>query len=292
MVKRTKSEISFDVVNIVFMLFLCVIMLYPFLYVVSRSVMPDAERALRPLALIPKSFDWDGYEYIFSSGSMVISGYKVSVKRVIIGTAMSLFFESMMAYTLSKKYYPFRTAITVLIAFTMWFNAGLIPFYLTVKTLGLTNRFMSLVIPRLMSVWYIIIMRNFFAQIPDSLEESARIDGANDLTVLFRVVLPLSTPVLATVALFHIVTYWNEWFHAMLFISDRKKQPVMIILRQILAQANQASLNENIRDNFDAPPTLLIQMATTVVVAFPIIIAYPLFQKYFVKGMLIGSIKG
>ena len=174
-------------------------------------------------------------------------------KRVIIGTAMSLFFESMMAYTLSKKYYPFRTAITVLIAFTMWFNAGLIPFYLTVKT-GLTNRFMSLVIPRLMSVWYIIIMRNFFAQIPDSLEESARIDGANDLTVLFRLCSP-STPVLATVALFHIVTYWNEWFHAMLFISDRKKQPVMIILRQILAQANQASLNENIRDNFDAPPT-------------------------------------
>ncbi len=290
--KKTETYKVFDVLNIILMLFLGAVMLYPFLYVISHSVMPDAQRALRPLSIIPKSFDWSGYEYIFSSGSMVVNGYKISIFRVVVGTSMSLFFECMMAYTLSKKYYPFRKTITMLIAFTMWFNAGLIPFFLTVSTLGLVNRLMVLVIPRLMSVWHILIMRNFFSQIPDSLEESARIDGANDVTVLFKVVLPLSMPVLATVALFHIVSYWNEWFQALIFMSDKKKQPVMIILRQILAQANQASLNEMIRETFYAPPTVLIQMATIVTVAFPIIVIYPMFQKYFVKGMLIGSIKG
>lgn len=292
MVKRKVSDNIFDVLNIIFMIFLCAIMLYPFLYVISHSVMPDVQRALKPFSIIPKSIDWSGYEYIFSSGSMVLNGYKISLFRVVVGTCMSLCFECMMAYVLSKKYYPFRKLITVLIAFTMWFNAGLIPFYLTVSSLGLVNKLMSLIIPRLMSVWNILILRNFFAQIPDSLEESARIDGANDITVLIRVVLPLSTPVLATVALFHIVSYWNEWFQAMIFISDRKRQPVMMILRQILAQANQASLNEQIKEQFDAPPTVLMQMATIVVVAFPIIVIYPMFQKYFVKGVLIGSIKG
>lgn len=290
--KKAVGEKAFDIFNTVFLILLSMIMLYPFLFVISHSLMTDAERALRPLALIPNQINLSGYKFILTSDSMLMSGYKVTLQRIIVGTCLSLLCESMFAYALSKKQYPLRNFLTVMIAFTMWFSAGVIPFYLTVSNLRLINSFWSLILPSLVGVWNILIMRNFFAQIPDSLDESARIDGANEFTILFRVILPLSTPVLATIGLFHIVYNWNEWFNAMLFITKNEKLPVMMILRKVLVEANKYAMREEGITQLNVPSTAIMQMTSIVLVAFPLIVVYPFFQRYFIKGMLMGSIKG
>ncbi len=293
--RRTFGSTSFDVVNIFLMLLLCAITLYPFLFVVSRSIMPDAERAARPYALIPTTgVTFAGYTYMFGEGSRVITGYMITIFRTVVGTVLSVLCEAMFAYALSKKYYPLRGFLTVMIAITLWFGAGLIPRFLVVRMVGLYNSIWVYVITPLMGAWGIIIMRTFFSQLPESLEESAKLDGANDVTILFRIVFPLSTPVLATMALFSVVYHWNEWFSGIIYIADPKKVPVMVLLWQTLRQA-AAQIRGDSRGadtNYVVPPTLTIKMSLIVITSFPIVVAYPFFQKYFVKGMLISSIKG
>lgn len=290
LLNKTWGEKAFDFFNILLLVFLCGIMIYPILFVVGQSFMSDAERAVNPLGIIPKIIDLSGYNYIFGKGSLLLNGYQITLFRTIIGTLLSLLIECMMAYVLAKDYYPLRKPITKMIVFTMWFSGGLIPTFLLLKSMGFINSVWVFIIPRLASVWNILILRNFFAQIPESLEEAAKIDGANDITVLFRVILPLSLPALATVGLFHVVYHWNEWFTGIVYITDPHKMPVMVILRQIMAEANQLNIVETMPDY--VPPTISIQMATIVMVAFPIIVAYPFFQKYFTKGMLVGGVKG
>jgi putative aldouronate transport system permease protein len=293
--KQSLGSVTFDVGNILLMLLLCAITLYPFLFVVSRSVMPEAERSLRPYAIIPTTgFSLEGYTYILGSGSRVLRGYSITLFRTIVGTVLSVLTEAMLAYALSKKYYPLRGFLTVMIAITLWFGAGLIPRFLVVRAVGLYNSIWVYVIPSLMGAWGIIIMRTFFSQLPDSLEESAKLDGANDITILFRIVFPLSTAVLATMALFSVVYHWNEWFSGIIYVADPNKVPVMVLLYQTL-QTAAAQIRGDARGatvDYKVPPTLTIKMSLIVVTSFPIVVAYPFFQKYFVKGMLIGSIKG
>jgi putative aldouronate transport system permease protein len=184
--------------------------------------------------------------------------------------------------------------LTVMIAITLWFGAGIIPRFLVVRMVGLYNSIWVFVLAPLMGAWGIIIMRTFFSQLPDSLEESAKLDGANDVRILFQIVFPLSTPVLATMALFSVVYHWNEWFSGIIYIADPNKVPIMVLLWQTLQQA-AAQIRGDSRGadvNYVVPPTLTIKMSLIVITSFPIVVAYPFFQKYFVKGMLIGSIKG
>ncbi len=289
--RKTFGEKAFDAINLTFLIFLCAVMLYPILFVCGQSLMSDAERAINPLSIFPKELDLSGYRYILGKGSLLLSGYQITLFRTIIGTILSLLVESMMAYVLAKESYPLRKQITMLIVFTMWFSGGLIPSFLLLKSLGFFNSIWVFIFPRLASAWNILILRNFFAQIPESLEEAARIDGANEITVLFRVILPLSLPALATVGLFHVVYHWNEWFTGIIYITDTHRMPVMVILRRIIAEANQTNILDFSSPEY-APPTVSIQMATIVMVAFPIIAAYPFFQKYFTEGMLIGAVKG
>jgi putative aldouronate transport system permease protein len=178
-----------------------------------------------------------------------------------------------------------------LIVFTMFFSGGLIPVYLLVKAMGLLNTRWPLLLHNAIITFNFIIMRTGFAAMPDSLEESAKLDGANDITILFRIVFPLSTAVLATMALFSVVYHWNEWFMGIIYVSDPKKLPVMVILYQILRQAARSIRDETWAAE-KVPPSVSIRMALIVVTAFPVVVAYPFFQKYFIKGMLIGSIKG
>jgi putative aldouronate transport system permease protein len=292
MYRKTAREILFDGLNIFLLVLLCVLTVYPFLYVISRSVMPEGERALRPYALIPHSFTFEGYKFIFERGSLLYKGYIVTIFRTVVGTLLSVVAEAMFAYALTRKRYPLRNALTVMIAMTMWFEAGLIPSFLVIRAVGLYNSIWVYVIGPLMSAWYIFIIRTFFQQLPDSLEESAKIDGAHDFTILARIVVPLSKPVLATVALFHVVYHWNEWFTGIVFVTDKLKLPVQVLLWQILNQANSAATRMVERETVYVPPAITVQMAMIVITTFPIIVAYPFFQKYFVKGMLIGSIKG
>jgi putative aldouronate transport system permease protein len=293
--KQTLGSVSFDVGNIILMLVLCAVTLYPFLFVVSRSVMTEAERAAHPYSLLPtQGITLEGYTYMFGQGSTVLRGYAITIFRTLVGTLLSVVCEAMFAYALSKKYYPLRGFLTVMIAITLWFSAGLIPNFLVIRMVGLYNSIWVYVIPSLMGAWGIIIMRTFFSQLPDSLEESAKLDGANDVTILFKIVFPLSTPVLATMALFSVVYHWNEWFSGIIYVADPKKVPVMVMLWQTLNQA-AAQIRGDSRGatvDYKVPPTLTIKMSLIVVTSFPIVVAYPFFQKYFVKGMLIGSIKG
>jgi len=290
--KRTLGSVAFDTVNVFLMLVIVFVTLYPFLFVVSRSFMSEGERVVRPYALIPREgIDLQGYRYIFSAGSKVITGFSVTFFRVIVGTVLSVVVEAMFAYALSKKYYPMRGPLTVMIAITMWFGGGLIPSFLVVRMVGLYNSIWVYVLAPLLGAWGIIVMRTFFSQLPESLEESAKLDGANDITILFRIVFPLSTAVLATMALFSVVYHWNEWFMGIIYVSDPKKLPVMVILYQILRQAAR-SLRDDTWSTEQVPPSQSIRMALIVVTAFPVVVAYPFFQKYFIKGMLIGSIKG
>jgi putative aldouronate transport system permease protein len=289
--KKTVGSVTFDIFNILLMLLLCAITLYPFLFVVSRSIMPPVERAANPYALIPTTgINIDGYTYILGSGSRVLRGYAITLFRTVVGTILSIVTEAMFAYALSKKYYPLRGFLTVMIAITLWFGAGLIPNFLVIRAVGLYNSIWVYVLPSLMGAWGIIIMRTFFSQLPESLEESAKLDGANDVTILFRIVFPLSTAVLATMALFSVVYHWNEWFSGIIYVADPNKVPVMVMLWQTLQAAASQIKNES-RDRV-LPPNITIKMSLIVVTSFPIVVAYPFFQKYFVKGMLIGSIKG
>ena len=224
--KRTFGSAAFDAVNVFVMLVLVFVTLYPFLFVVSRSFMSEGERVVRPYALIPREgINIEGYKYIFSAGSKVITGFSVTFFRVIVGTVLSVVVEAMFAYALSKKYYPMRGPLTVMIAITMWFGGGLIPSFLVVRMVGLYNSIWVYVLAPLLGAWGIIVMRTFFSQLPESLEESAKLDGANDITILFRIVFPLSTAVLATMALFSVVYHWNEWFMGIIYVSDPKKLP-------------------------------------------------------------------
>jgi len=279
---RTAGSVAFDILNILIMLLLCFITLYPFLFVVSRSFMTEGERAARPYALIPfRGISLEGYKYILGAGSKVLTGYSITFFRVIVGTFLSVLCEAMFAYALSKKYYPLRGFLTVMIAFTLWFGGGLIPTFLVVRAVGLYNSIWVYVIAPLMGAWGIIIMRTFFSQLPESLEESAKLDGANDVTILFRIVFPISTAVLATMALFSVVFHWNEWFMGIIYVSNPNKVPVMVILYQILRQAARSIRGDTwgAESEKNIPPSLSIRMALIVVTAFPVVVAYPFFQS-------------
>ena len=288
----THSERVFLLVNDIIMILLCLVMIYPVLFVAGRSVTPDIERALHPLRIIPATFDFSGYSFIFTSGSNIVNSYRTTILRTLVGTSLNILLTTLMAYPLSKKYYPARKAVTALVVFTMWFSGGLIPSYLLNKTLGLVNSFWVYIFPCAVNAFNMIIMRNFFMQIPDSLEESAKLDGANDLVVFFRIYLPLSTASIATITLFYAVFHWNMWFDSMLYMNRKDWWTMQYTLRMLIDSANVTDVATvgSAMDNI--PPAETVRMATIVVATLPILCVYPFLQKYFVKGMLVGSVKG
>ena len=288
----TKGDKIFNVINNIIMVIICAMMIYPVLFVVGRSVTPEIERALHPLRLIPSAFDWSGYEFILSSGSNIINSYITTIMRTLIGTSLNLVFTTLLAYPLSKGYYPLRKPLTALIVFTMWFSGGLIPSFLLNKNLGLLNNFWVYILPGLVNPFNMIVLRNFFNQIPDSLEESAKLDGANDLHVFFRIYLPLSTASLATITLFYAVYHWNMWFDSMLYMNKKEMWTMQYTLRQLIDSASVTDITVVGSAMDFIPPAETVRMATIVIATVPILCVYPFLQKYFVKGMLVGSVKG
>lgn len=292
MLKQTRSEKIFDVFNVIILVLLCILMLYPVLYVFGRSAMSDMERAARPFAVIPGVWDFEGYKYILKSGSYITNAYMITILRTVIGTFLNTFFTAIFAYVISKKYYPLRLPLTAMVVFTMWFNGGLIPNFLLVRSLGLYNNFWVMIVPGLISVWNLLILRNFFAAIPDSLEESAKMDGANDMVILFRVILPLSAPAIATIALFYAVGHWNAWFDALIYINRRELWPIQVFLRELVRSVSAVSLLDAMTEVEKVPPSQSVVYSTIVVATLPILCVYPFIQKYFVKGVMVGSLKG
>ncbi|WP_339264868.1 carbohydrate ABC transporter permease [Paenibacillus sp. FSL R5-0744] len=286
------GEHIFRVCNTLFLSALMIVTVYPILYVAFASFSePALMMAHKGILWKPLGFSLETYEAVFSN-PMILLGYRNTLFIVIVGVALNLLLTSFAAYALSRKTLQYRKQLTLFIVFTMFFSGGLIPFYLLVRGLGITDTLWSLILPTAISAFNLIIMRTSFEAVPDALEESAKIDGANDFGILFRIFLPLCKPVLAVVGLYYGVSHWNSWFNAMIFLQDRSLYPLQLILREILIIGEANSMAEGASQDEIIILGETLKYATIMVATLPIFLVYPLLQKYFVKGALIGAIKG
>lgn len=291
-IRRSKEEWVFHGFNILFMALMVAVTLYPFLYVVFSSVSDSKQlMAHTGILLAPVGFTMEAYSVVLQNPN-ILSGYINTLFIVIAGTAMNLFMTCLGAYVLSRKGVVWTRHVMLGIVFTMFFSGGLIPMYLLVNNwLGLGNSLFALIVPGVISTWNLIILRTSFGGIPESLIESARIDGAQDFTILFRIVIPLSLPVMAVMVLFYGVGHWNSWFSSMIYLRDRNLFPLQLILREILIQNDTSYMTGGIALEDVEAVGESIKYATIMVATLPILFVYPFLQKYFVKGVMIGSIK-
>ncbi len=270
------------------------ICLIPFILVISSSFTSETSIIQNGYSLIPWDFSLDAYKLLFASNT-IGPAYIVTIFVTVVGTLLSMLVTSAAAYAISCKQFYYRGAVAFFIYFTMLFSGGLVPSYLWItKYLKLTDNLWVLILPSLVNPWNLLLLRNFFNGIPDSLSESARIDGANDVMILFKIILPISLPGLATVGLFYALAYWNEWYKALLYIRDTHKYPLQYLVMQI--QRNIQFVQQNAAQGGAATegivPAYSSQMATAVVTIGPIVLLYPFLQKYFVTGLTVGSVKG
>ena len=289
---KSWSSRLFDGINIFLLALIGIITVLPFVHVLAGSFATVGELSQKQFVIIPTEFTLDAYRYVFSTDT-VIRAMGVSIGVTLIGTIFSMSLNIPMAYGLSKKDLRGRGLIMFMIVFTMLFSGGMIPSFLVVKSLGLIDSYGALIIPSAMSAFNLIIMRNFFQNLPEGLEESAKIDGAGSWNILFRIVIPLSMPAIATISLFYAVNYWNTYFQAVMYINDADKWPIQVILRQIVILAGALTSDTSGWATEDViPPAQTVKMAVIVVATVPILIVYPFLQKHFAKGALLGSIKG
>ena len=289
--QRSRGEVAFGVFNIAFLSILSLTFVIPFLSIISTSLLGVEEWARRgAFILFPQRIEFGAYHLLFTGGSRLATGFFYSLARILVGTTLNLFFTATLAYVLGRRGLPGRVGMTLFVFVTMIFSGGLIPTYFLVDRIGLTNTFWAMVIPFLVSPWNLLIMRNFFMALPESLEEAAIIDGATPLQALVKIVLPLSTASIATIGLFYAVWHWNEWFNAFLYINDTAKLPLQVILRNILV-AGMIEDTEAVPVD-QLPPTQSLKTAMIVVTVTPILCVYPFIQRYFVKGAILGSVKG
>ncbi len=290
LVKRSLGEKIFDAGNVVFLAIVALVTLYPFWHVLIQSVMPYEEAIKSTVQIIPKRITLEAYRYVLSNAKL-LTGMRISVLVTIIGTFYQLLITSMAAYGLTKKDLPGRSAILFLIIATMFFSGGLIPYYMLIKQLKLIDNLLVLILPMGISTYNMIVMKTFFSSLPAEVEESAKIDGAGYFLILFRIILPLSGPVLATMSLFIAVVFWNDWYSPMLYLNDKKLWPMSLELRSILID-NNTELTRRV--GYQENEFLLansIKMAVAAISIIPIVIVYPFIQKYFVKGVMIGAVK-
>jgi putative aldouronate transport system permease protein len=294
-IREPLSYRAFQVANGFGLTFLSFLTLYPILHVLAGSLSEGAALARHSGLLFwpAGGFSGDAYRAVFSNRD-IFRGYGNTLLLIAFGTTYQVLMTSLGAYVLSRKRVLWKSAIMFVIVFTMFFNGGLIPFYLQIRGLGLRNSLVGLVLPFSINAYNLIIMRTSFQAIPDSLEESAKIDGANHWTILFRIILPLSLPVLAVMFLYHGVDIWNGWFWATLLINERGKYPLQVILREILIQSDPSAMgsggSQSGADVVGISET--VKFATIIVSTVPILLVYPFLQKYFAKGVLIGALKG
>lgn len=287
---RSLGSRLFDALNYVFMALVILATLYPFYYMAVVSL-SDGDAVLRgEVRFWPVGLTSATYKLVFSNRA-VAGSLLNSVLYTSTGTALNLLMTALCAYPLARPRFSGRIFFTWLVTLTMFFSGGLVPLYLLIVQLGLRNNMLALILPPAINVWYMFILRTNFQQIPEDLYEAAVIDGANDLETLFRIILPLSKPVLATLLLFYAVGHWNSWFNALIFLDDRAKYPVQLVLRNIvilgLLQSTEISPSAEL-----AVTEKTLKYATIMVSTLPILVVYPFVQRYFIKGVMIGAIKG
>lgn len=295
-VEPTAAPLGFRIFNTILMLLLAAMFVIPFYLVAIASFTEEVEIAAKGFQFWPKmGFTLYNYQYLFGSSQKFIDSMKVTIAITLIGTCNSLLFTSLGAYALSRRYLPYRKQITFYVFFTMLFSGGLIPWYMVISQLGMVDTVFSLFVPGTIATWNLIVMRNSFQALPESLEESAKIDGASDFVIFFRIILPISKPIIATMVVYWAVGYWNEWYAAMLFINrNESMKTLQYLLREVLS--SNASMNSRTAVrvtsiNNKPIPSESLKMATVMVATVPVLCVYPFLQKYFVHGIMIGSIK-
>ncbi|MDF2959057.1 MAG: transporter permease subunit [Paenibacillus sp.] len=277
----------FHAVNITILALVSLITVFPIYYVFVVSFTETSEYLSKPIILFPEKWSFDSYQYLLSNPSMVRS-IGISGFLSIVGTSCSLIITSSLAYSLSRKRLLGRRVALILILFTILFSPGIIPNYMLVRNLGLIDSIWSLILPVLSSGWYVVLMKGFFENIPESLDEAAAIDGCNEITAWFRIILPLSLPAIAAFGLFYAVEYWNSYFSALLYMNDYRKWPIQVLLQNMLAE-NPLAETDPLRE---PPPAQMLKMAAVVIATIPILCVYPFLQKHFAKGVMVGSVKG
>lgn len=288
MKKKNIRGWGFRLVNAAVLGLVALMTLYPFLYVIFASFSdPVKLMGNSGLLLKPLGFSLNAYKKVFVNPS-IYSGYLNTIFYVTAGTMINILATCMAAYVLSRKQFMLRRFLTIMFIFTMYFNGGLIPSYLLIKDLGLINSRLSLILPGAVSTFNLMIMITGFEGIPQSLEESARIDGAGDWTILFRIIMPLAKPTIMVILLYYAVGHWNSWFNAMIYLRDAQKMPIQIFLRDILTRSQLGAMTGQ-TDVEDVGQT--IKYATIIVSTVPILCIYPFIQKHFVKGVMIGAVK-
>lgn len=291
MIKRSIGEQIFGIFNALFMIFMIIITMYPFLHILLASISESSQlMAHRGILLKPLGFNFNAYTLVFKNPN-IYTGFRTTLIVLVGATSLNILLTSIGAFLLSRKDWKFGGFLMVMVMITMYVSGGLIPRYLLIyETLGMKNSLWALILPTAVSTWNLLVMRSNFQQIPAGLEEAAKIDGANDLIVLFAVVLPLSKAIIAVMVLFYGVSHWNAWFDAMLFIRERSKFPVQLIMREILI-SNSTDSMQAYGDSYNGVAES-IKYATIIITTVPILLVYPFIQKYFVKGVMIGAIKG
>lgn len=287
---RIQKFNAFDAVLLILLTLLGLMIVYPFYNTILVSLVPQADYTRNPFMLWPERITWESYQFVFDS-PLLLNSMGNSVKLALVGTVYNMILTVLMAYAFTKPI-PGRNFFRFYMVFTMYFGGGLVPFYLLIKALGLIDSFWVMVLPSGISVTYMLIISSNMSALPKELEESAQLDGATDIKILFSIILPLTLPILATFSLYYMVERWNEWYNAMLFLKDTAKWPLQLTLRNIISSANFISTQAMTGDV--RPPTYGegIKMACIVVTVFPLMAVYPFLQRYFLTGLTLGAVKG
>ena len=269
--------------------------LIPFILIVSGSFSNESEVIKHGYSLLPQGFSLDAYKTVFEAPEKILYGYRNTIFYTTVGTIGGIFFNSITGYVLSRKYFRWRNVFSFLIYFTTLFSGGLVPTYLWMMDMGMKNTIWVMILPGMLSMFNIMIMRNFIATIPDAIAESAQMDGANEFTIFIKLILPLMKPAIATIGLFLALQYWNSWYNCMLYVSDYKLHSLQYYLYMMLNSVEEIKKLMELGATVTAdmvPPAETVKLAMTCVATGPILLLYPFVQRYFVKGIMIGAVKG
>lgn len=288
---RPLSEVVYVAIVYVVLTAAGILCLFPFLNVLAKSLSANWAIVSGKVGLWPVDFNLKNVGFVIMD-AMFQRGLVISVGLTVVGTLAAIAMTAISAYPLSKKQLPGIKFVLLLYIFTMLFNGGLIPNYLLIKNLGLMDNLLSLVLPGLISVFNLLLMKNYYESLPESLEESAKLDGASNLRIVLWIIIPLSAPVFATISLFYAVAFWSDWFHPMLYLNDPSLKPLQLYMRDVVLQASDENLMNLDNDLLLGVSPEGIRNATIIVSTIPILLVYPFLQKYFIKGILIGSVKG
>lgn len=295
--RKSKTKLGtkiFNVINYSFFILLGVTTLFPFVNLLAKSLSSEKALVSGKVRILPVEFQTGTYQFVLGN-KQFINAFKVSIFVTLVGTLLGLMMTILIAYPLSKSKLRGRKGLLLYFVFAMIFNGGLIPTYLVMQNLKLINNIWVLILPTLVNVYNMLIMKNYFESLPDSIEESAKVDGASDMRILLQIILPLSKPVLATIALFIAVAHWNSYYNAMIYITRVDLKPLQLYLKELVNSTKntleQAGYEADLDGMYNSSPEA-VQAASIIAATVPILIVYPFLQKYFVKGVLVGSVKG